>query len=99
MSPSAMEVGLKNGHAPRGGGIKPFFRSESAVDRSGGRPSGSDAVCPLGLFPSITSPFPMVSRSSGKWRPPLFSSALPSSGTRRCIGECREHEILFQIYL
>ena len=53
MSQSAMEVGLKNGHAPRGGGIKPFFRSESAVGRSGGRPSGSDAVCPLGLFPSI----------------------------------------------
>ena len=97
MSQSAMEVGLKNGHAPRGGGIKPFFRSESAVGRSGGRPSGSDAVCPLGLFPSITSPFPfpMVSRSSGKWRPPLFSSALLSSGTRRCIAECRNMKFHF----
>ena len=61
MLQSAMEVGLKNGHAPRGGGIKPFFRSESAVGRSGGGPFQSvDATL---FVPSASSPPSLLSLS------------------------------------
>ena len=49
MSQSALEVGLKNGHAPRGGGIKPFFRGESAKKRA----QSVDATL---LVPSASSP-------------------------------------------